>query len=192
MINILPFIKKYGEYYCTHNKAIFFYSLCKMFKPTKVLELGTGYGVSFFSMAQALKENKNGIIYSYDNGKLWNEKYNYVEFINNYIKEFNFNNVAHFINKDIFFNDINIKNIDLIFSDCYKDINYLKNLIDFFILKSSNKSSLFIDTLIDHSEGYKYVNDFFKLYSQNDNYSVLNIMNNDGHQQGLTWIYKND
>jgi hypothetical protein len=45
----------------------FLYAITKMHRPRVIVELGTGYGVSTFWMAQALKENKLGHIWSVDN-----------------------------------------------------------------------------------------------------------------------------
>jgi len=47
----------------------FLYAIIKMHRPRVIVELGTGYGVSTFWMAQALKENGLGHIWSVDNLK---------------------------------------------------------------------------------------------------------------------------
>jgi hypothetical protein len=47
----------------------FLYSITKMHRPRVIIELGTGYGVSTFWMAQALKENGLGHIWSVDDLK---------------------------------------------------------------------------------------------------------------------------
>lgn len=61
----------FGEAYGTEDQAGLFYSLTKMQSPLNVLELGTGFGVTAFWMAQAMKENGGGHIWSVDNGEHW-------------------------------------------------------------------------------------------------------------------------
>jgi hypothetical protein len=62
-----------GEPYTTEDKSHFFYSLLKMQKPDRVLELGVGMGVTSFFMAQALAENGRGHLYAVDDGSGWTE-----------------------------------------------------------------------------------------------------------------------
>lgn len=50
-----------------------FYSLILVYKPTKIVELGTKAGYSAYHMARALKENGKGKLHCYD---LW-DKYKY-------------------------------------------------------------------------------------------------------------------
>jgi hypothetical protein len=61
----------FGEVYGTEDQAELFYSLTKMQSPLNVLELGTGFGVTAYWMAQAMKENGGGHIWSVDNGEHW-------------------------------------------------------------------------------------------------------------------------
>jgi hypothetical protein len=60
-----------GSYYGSEDQSIFFYSLCKMQRPETVLELGTGLGHTAFWMAQAIKENGTGHVWTVDNGARW-------------------------------------------------------------------------------------------------------------------------
>lgn len=61
----------FGEGYGTEDQALLFYSLIKMQSPLNVLELGTGFGVTAYWIAQAMKENGAGHIWSVDNGEHW-------------------------------------------------------------------------------------------------------------------------
>ena len=61
----------FGEAYGTEDQAVLFYSLTKMQSPLNVLELGTGFGVTAYWIAQAMKENGGGRIWSVDNGEHW-------------------------------------------------------------------------------------------------------------------------
>ena len=61
----------FGEGYGTEDQALLFYSLIKMQSPLNVVELGTGFGVTAYWIAQAMKENGAGHIWSVDNGEHW-------------------------------------------------------------------------------------------------------------------------
>jgi hypothetical protein len=62
-----------GEHYGSEDQSIFFYSYVKMQRPKTVLELGTGLGHTALWVAQALKENDRGHIWTVDNGARWPE-----------------------------------------------------------------------------------------------------------------------
>ena len=56
--------RKLSELYGTENFNYFIYSLIKMDKPKTVVELGSGLGTTTLMMAQAIKENKIGILHT--------------------------------------------------------------------------------------------------------------------------------
>ena len=60
-----------GALYGSEDQAQFFYGLIKMQKPAVVVELGTALGVTSLWMAQAVKENGAGRVFTVDNGALW-------------------------------------------------------------------------------------------------------------------------
>jgi predicted O-methyltransferase YrrM len=64
-----------GETYCSDDKAFLFYSLVKIHRPARILEIGTGVGVCSLFMAQAAKENGAGTVFTVDNGSDWAEFY---------------------------------------------------------------------------------------------------------------------
>lgn len=64
-----PWYSSYEE----NNYGDFFYSLMRVYKPKKVVELGTKAGFSAYHIARGLKANGKGRLYCYD---LW-EKYQY-------------------------------------------------------------------------------------------------------------------
>ncbi len=70
---LLDWTRLFGELYGTEDQALLFYSLVKMQRPENILELGTGFGVTAFWMAQALKENRAGRVWSVDNGEHWEQ-----------------------------------------------------------------------------------------------------------------------
>lgn len=54
------------DYTLDNISSFFLYVLCKMMKPSKVVETGVAYGLSSMYILQALYENKKGILYSID------------------------------------------------------------------------------------------------------------------------------
>jgi predicted O-methyltransferase YrrM len=64
-----------GETYCSDDKAFLFYSLVKMQRPARILEIGTGVGACSLFMALAAKENGTGTVFTVDNGSDWAEFY---------------------------------------------------------------------------------------------------------------------
>jgi predicted O-methyltransferase YrrM len=72
---------KIGTVYGTEDFAIYMYSIVKMRRPAKIVELGTGVGTTTLWMAQALKENGFGKLHTIDNGSMW------AEFVKNHPKE---------------------------------------------------------------------------------------------------------
>ena len=62
-----------AEVYGKENFCYLIYSLIKMQKPETIIELGTGLGTTALMIAQALKENNKGKIWTVDNGKDWEE-----------------------------------------------------------------------------------------------------------------------
>ncbi|HMG21476.1 MAG TPA: class I SAM-dependent methyltransferase, partial [Kofleriaceae bacterium] len=60
-----------GAVYGSEDQAQLFYALIKMQKPEVVVELGTALAVTSFWMAQAVKENGVGRVFTVDNGEAW-------------------------------------------------------------------------------------------------------------------------
>ncbi len=68
---LIDWNKLTGEHYGSEDQSMFFYSFIKMQRPETILELGTGLGHSAFWMAQALKENGKGHLYTVENAAHW-------------------------------------------------------------------------------------------------------------------------
>ena len=62
-----------AEVYGKESFCYLIYSLIKMQKPKTIIELGTGLGTTALMIAQALKENNKGKIWTVDNGSDWEE-----------------------------------------------------------------------------------------------------------------------
>jgi predicted O-methyltransferase YrrM len=78
--DILSWRWTFGPLYGSEEKGVFLYSLVKMLKPQRVLELGTGMGVSAFLIAQALKENGKGRLHTVDDASEWPEVFRSADF----------------------------------------------------------------------------------------------------------------
>ncbi|MFO0757587.1 MAG: class I SAM-dependent methyltransferase [Byssovorax sp.] len=68
---LLDWNKLTGEHYGSEDQSMFFYAFIKMQRPETILELGTGLGHTAFWMAQALKENGKGHLYTVENAAHW-------------------------------------------------------------------------------------------------------------------------
>jgi len=146
--------RKLSELYGTENFNYFIYSLIKMDKPKTVIELGSGLGTTTLMMAQALKENKIGVLHTIDDGSDWNvlkkfinEDKDYHEFIDNLLNRYKVNSYVKYykqnINEKSFFD---CKNIDLIFFDCWEaGAKGCVNLIKNYLPKMSRYSHMFFD-----------------------------------------------
>ena len=74
---LLPLIElgnRLGFIYGSEDISIFLYSLIRREMPRNVVELGTGLGVSTFWMGQALKENGEGRLCTFDDASHWQDK----------------------------------------------------------------------------------------------------------------------
>ena len=68
---LLEYCRETGTTYGTEDFSVFLYSYVKMSKPDRVVELGTGVGTCALLIAQALKENGKGSLFSVDDGSHW-------------------------------------------------------------------------------------------------------------------------
>jgi hypothetical protein len=68
---LIDWNKLTGEHYGSEDQSMFFYAFIKMQRPETILELGTGLGHTAFWMAQALKENGKGHLYTVENAAHW-------------------------------------------------------------------------------------------------------------------------
>tara|TARA_A100001391_G_scaffold31223_1_gene16686 strand:- start:856 stop:1647 length:792 start_codon:yes stop_codon:yes gene_type:complete len=153
-----------AEIYGKERFCYFLYSLIKMEQPNTVLELGTGLGTCTFLMAQALKENNKGKIWTVDNGEEWNKKDHldevyetHKDFFDSFTKRFDLQNFIQLVSdfdvrKNIVFNPN--KKIDLLFSDIIDaDVLGCINILRGYLPLMSSRSSIFIDraSTINHT-----------------------------------------
>jgi len=62
-----------GPVYGSETISLMLYALVRRERPANVVELGTGLGVSALSMAQAVKENGLGHVWTIDDGSHWKD-----------------------------------------------------------------------------------------------------------------------
>lgn len=65
------FTDRVGHTYGTEDWCIFLYALAKMHAPRHVMELGAGVGACALWLAQAVRENGAGHVYTVDDGRDW-------------------------------------------------------------------------------------------------------------------------
>ena len=154
-----------AEVYGKENFCYLIYSLIKMQKPETIIELGTGLGTTALMIAQALKENNKGKIWTVDNGKDWEEtKTSWIktkfktheDYFNDVIKKFKLKKYIELLNIDL---DNNLfidtgRKIDLVFCDA-TDAGAMGciNLLKAYLPNMNTESSIFIDraSTINHS-----------------------------------------
>ncbi|MEX2649499.1 MAG: class I SAM-dependent methyltransferase [Alphaproteobacteria bacterium] len=73
MLVLTELRNRVGPVYGSETISLLFYALIRRERPRNVVELGTGLGVSAFSMAQAVKENGVGKVWTIDDGSHWAE-----------------------------------------------------------------------------------------------------------------------
>lgn len=95
-----------GLIYGTEDSSVFLYSMVKMLKPQRVLELGTGMGVVTCWVTKAMNENGIGVIRTFDNESNWADvqKYHpfyedisYLDHIDRLIQTFRIHHVEFYV-----------------------------------------------------------------------------------------------
>ena len=71
MVPLLELANRIGHVYGSEDLAMLFYSLVRRERPVNIVELGTGLGVTAFWMAQAVKENGLGRVWTIDDASHW-------------------------------------------------------------------------------------------------------------------------
>ena len=70
---LLELRNRIGFVYGSEEIAVLLYAMIRRERPAAVLELGTGLGVTALWIAQALKENGGGRIWTLDDGSHWTD-----------------------------------------------------------------------------------------------------------------------
>lgn len=146
-----------GPYYGTETRSMFLYCLIRMHKPTRALELGTGFGVSALWMARALWENGSGIIHVADRGFEFDEnkrslfrpeelRPTFKEYFDAMVHRHGLQDHVNFIQSSFppYPNPEN--EFDFIFSDFKHGPANLLDILGFYLPKMASVSNLFIDS----------------------------------------------
>ncbi len=74
LVPLLELRNRIGGIYGSEDICMLLYSLIRRERPENVVEIGAGLGVSAFWMAQAMKENGHGHIWTLDDGSHWEDR----------------------------------------------------------------------------------------------------------------------
>ncbi len=154
------FSDRIGSIYGTEDWCLFLYSLVKMHKPKTILELGCGCAATTMWMAQAVKENEAGHIWTVDDGRDWqnvlegndnlflgDEKIAaFPDYIAHLTQKFELEGFVSLISDKIPpFPSLEAK-IDLLFSDFSHGANEIIKILGHYLPQMSECSSIFIDS----------------------------------------------
>ncbi len=73
LVPLIALANRLGTIYGSDDISMLFYTLIRREMPQNAVELGTGLGVTTFWMAQALKENGAGALWTIDDGSHWED-----------------------------------------------------------------------------------------------------------------------
>ncbi len=121
--------------YEKNNYGDLFYSLMRIYRPKKVVELGTKAGYSAYHIARGLKDNGEGALDCYD---LW-EKYEFTS-VSKSIAISNlapFKDIISFYERNAIGVDKKYKKIDILHVDISNDGEVLQNIVPYWIDKVS-------------------------------------------------------
>ncbi len=74
LVPLLELRNRIGGIYGSEDICMLLYCLIRRERPKNVVEIGAGLGVSAFWMAQAMKENGQGCIWTLDDGSHWEDR----------------------------------------------------------------------------------------------------------------------
>lgn len=154
------FSDRVGHIYGTEDWSIFLYSVIKMHKPETVIELGCGSAASTMWMAQAVKENEVGHVWTVDNGQDWptilknNEQLfledervdTFEKYIHHLTKKFELTDHLTYIESNMPPYPDPGKPIDMLFSDFQHGPQDLGRMLAFYLPRVSDTCSIFFDS----------------------------------------------
>lgn len=162
MDQLKQYLKELPKTYYTEDFSYYMYGLVKMTKPKVFVELGTGYGVTAFAVATAMKENGFGEVITLDDGS--QNDISYFSYINNKINEFGFDNVK-FVNKTLdgkldSINEFNVNDVGIVFNDINCHYNTLPVILAWLLPRKADECYLIIDRLASIPEFYEATRSF--------------------------------
>lgn len=168
-----------GAHYGTEDFAVFLYALAKMQRPQRVLELGTGLGVTTFWLARALQENGDGAILTVDDGSHWAslstqpavQAFNgdglaYQAFLEHMAVRFGVAKLIRFLNTSVPPFPSVERELDLLFSDYRHDANGVSTLLQHYLPMMADVSSIFIDSASTYHHSYLLLERLVELFNR--------------------------
>ena len=162
MEQLKQYLNELPKTYYTEDFSYYMYGLTKMTKPKVFVELGTGYGVTAFAVATAMKENGYGKVITLDDGS--QNDMNYNKFINNKIEEFKLDNIK-FVNKTLNgklddIEEFDVNDIGIVFNDINCHFDTLPVILAWLLPKKADECYLIIDRLASIPEYYEATRSF--------------------------------
>lgn len=172
------FTDRVGPIYGTEDFGIYLYSVIKMMRPKNILELGTGLGTTMLWAAQAILENNEGIIHTFDDGSEWNHLKNARDQMGEYFREdylFYIENLidSFEIRKAVEFHPVRIEEIeseapiDILFSDFAHGPSDVLQLLAEFLPQMNSYSKIYIDSASTHYGSYHTLEKVIDMLNQN-------------------------
>jgi predicted O-methyltransferase YrrM len=163
-------IKRYsdavGSIYGTEDFGLYFYSLVKMRRPQRVVELGTGLGIIALWGGLALEENGSGKLITIDNGSEWSHisqardrigsffHSDYATYIQQLISTFELSATVHFEHAEI--NEVKIfDGVDILFSDFSHGPRDIIMLLSNYLERMSECSVMMFDSASTYYPSYQ-------------------------------------
>lgn len=154
------FTDRVGHVYGTEDWSIFMYALAKMHKPMRVLELGAGVGACSLWLAQAVKENGMGHVYTVDDGRDWEKVLatnqdvftaeeslpGFADYLNHLRQRFGVAEQLTYIPHSMPPFPLLDQPIDMLFSDFMHGPNDIMQILGNYLSVMAQASSIFIDS----------------------------------------------
>ena len=147
---------EYGPRHKTEDWCLFMYALVKMQRPSVFLELGTGWGVTLFWVAQAMQENGLGACHSVDSSRMWKKRSRKGEFtslIQARAEEFGLADRITLIDQEVPpFPEV--EGVDLLFSDISPYPGHILDVLGHYLPTMPVHGSIFFDSAAGRLQTY--------------------------------------
>ncbi len=199
---IKSYTDQVGPYYGTEDLAVYVYSMIKMTRPQKVLELGTGLATVSLWAAAALVENGTGELVTVDDGSqyasnsdvvsLLGDQYtaDYKAFVEQQLKLHGVAAVVNFVNKpleELTFRD----SYDMLFADFSHSPFAVTRLLGQFLPRITRNSTIFIHSASTYYSSYHTLEAVVDLLNQKRIPLSLREMVNPGDLNRLEQLVNN-